>query len=60
MTDLSEPAHRAKTRQYINNYDRIFRRGLLGDQVMRKNGVVKKVKIEDVMRFEKNGWRRVE
>ena len=57
---MTEPAHKAKTKEFRDNYDRIFKKGLLGDEVMQKNGVRRIVALYHVRRFEKHGWERAE
>ena len=54
------PGQRIQTKKFLDNYDRIFKKGLLGDVEMRKNGVRRNVALHLAMRFEKKGWERVE
>ena len=54
-----EPAHKAKTKEFRDNYDRIFRKSLTSDEFMERNGVKRRVGLEDIREFEKKGWKRV-
>jgi len=70
---VTEPAFKAKTREFRDNYDRIFAKkrkkrpvdippidDFLNDELMTKGEAKKWVKLEDIVANEKKGWRRVE
>ena len=56
------PGQRIMTNEGKDNYDRIFskERSFLGDELMRKGKQSKWVSLEDVVGYERKGWRRVE
>jgi hypothetical protein len=62
--EMKEPAHRAKTKEFRANYDRIFAEPKISmhmnDELVMKNGVRKWVALEDVRGCLDKGWRRVE
>ena len=56
------PGQRIQNKKFLDNYDRIFskERSFLGDELMKKGKRSEWVALEDVVRYEKKGWRRVE
>ena len=64
---MKEPAHRAKTKEFRKNYDRIFK-GVerepfnmhMNDELVMKNGVRKWVHLEDVREHLDKGWSRID